>query len=73
VLQGPHLELCSTLIDRCVATGLLVGLSEVVLLVLGLDPAPFEAQGPHGVDQLTDAVVLAMQTVRSLQSLVQGR
>jgi hypothetical protein len=73
VSQGPHLELCNMLIDRCVATGLLVGLAEVVLLVLGLDPAPFEAQGPRGVDQLTDAVVLAMQTVRSLQALVQGR
>jgi hypothetical protein len=44
-----------------------VEVAEGVLLVMGMDAAPYQAQGPEAFELLTNAVAIAMNTANSVQ------
>jgi hypothetical protein len=69
-VQPERPEQCYKLLRWCLDSGLLLRLSEGYLLVLGMDPAPFLARGPPGLEDLTNTVLLAMNGGQKLQGFV---
>jgi hypothetical protein len=49
---------------------LLVELAEGVLLVMGMDPGPYQARGTEGMDQLTNIVIIVMMGANNLQQFM---
>lgn len=50
---------CYKLIDWAIEKGLVCQLAQASLLVWGLDPVPYTARGPQGLQQLTQLVRMA--------------
>jgi hypothetical protein len=63
----------SKLLDEYIGGGVVTQLSQATLLVLGLDPAPWVARGPHGLKQLCEAVVMGLDVARKLQAVMLRR
>jgi hypothetical protein len=64
------LEQCYQLVRWCVDSQLLCFLAEGCLLVLGMDPAPYLARGPPGMEELSNVVIMAMNGANHIQGVV---
>jgi hypothetical protein len=70
VLQLGAIDQCRMLVAWTTDSGLLCELAEGVLLVLRMDPAPFQARGFEGIEEFTNTVLMAITGASNVQWFV---
>jgi hypothetical protein len=69
-MKEEHVDQCRTLTKWCLKEGLWGVVLQGVTLVLGMDPAPWVARGPRGVDQLAKLVYEMEGAARKVQTMI---